>query len=56
MTPDSPPEPAEGIDTEMVRYYAARARLAAAGLTADVCVRDAWAEPDRAVDGLFAGF
>jgi hypothetical protein len=30
--------------------------LAAAGLTADVQVRDAWAEPDRSVDGLFAGF
>lgn len=34
----------------------ARRRLEAAGLHAEVEVRDAWAEPDRAVDGLFAGF
>jgi SAM-dependent methyltransferase len=34
----------------------ARARLEAAGLTAEVEVRDAWAEPDRAVDGIFTGF
>jgi SAM-dependent methyltransferase len=34
----------------------ARARLAAAGLTAALEVRDAWAEPDRPVDGLFVGF
>ena len=34
----------------------ARARVAAAGLTANVEVRDAWAIPDRSVDGLFAGF
>ena len=34
----------------------ARARLAAAGLTANIEVRDAWAAPDGSVDGLFAGF
>jgi demethylmenaquinone methyltransferase/2-methoxy-6-polyprenyl-1,4-benzoquinol methylase len=34
----------------------ARARLTGAGLDAEFAVRDAWAEPDRAVDGLFAGF
>ncbi len=34
----------------------ARARLAAHGLRAHVHVRDAWAEPDRQVDALFAGF
>jgi len=34
----------------------ARLRLAEAGLRAEVGLRDAWAEPDRAVDGLFAGF
>ena len=26
------------------------------GLAADFAVRDAWAEPDRSVDGLFTGF
>ena len=31
-------------------------RLAGAGLTATVEVRDAWAQPDRQVDGLFMGF
>lgn len=31
-------------------------RLAEAGLAADCQVRDAWAEPDRSVDGLFTGF
>lgn len=34
----------------------ARIRLAAAGLEAEFGVRDAWAEPDRSVDGVFAGF
>ena len=43
---DAAPEPLEK----------ARARLAGAGLTAQIQVRDAWADPDRSVDGLFAGF
>ena len=34
----------------------ARERLAEAGLRAEVGLRDAWAEPDHSVDGLFAGF
>jgi SAM-dependent methyltransferase len=34
----------------------ARARLAAQGLSADVSVRDAWAEPDRQVGGVFTAF
>jgi demethylmenaquinone methyltransferase/2-methoxy-6-polyprenyl-1,4-benzoquinol methylase len=34
----------------------ARERLLAHGLRAHLHVRDAWAEPDRAVDGVFAGF
>ncbi len=34
----------------------ARARLVAHGLRAHIHVRDAWAEPDRAVDALFCGF
>jgi demethylmenaquinone methyltransferase/2-methoxy-6-polyprenyl-1,4-benzoquinol methylase len=34
----------------------ARARLAAAGVSAEFQIRDAWREPDRLVDGLFAGF
>lgn len=34
----------------------ARARLVAHGLRAHLHVRDAWAAPDRPVDGLFAGF
>jgi len=34
----------------------ARARLVAHGLRAHLHVRDAWAPPDRAVDGLFTGF
>jgi demethylmenaquinone methyltransferase/2-methoxy-6-polyprenyl-1,4-benzoquinol methylase len=34
----------------------AAARLAEVGLAADFEVRDAWAEPDRSVDGLFTGF
>lgn len=34
----------------------ARERLLAHGLRAHLHVRDAWAEPDRAVDGLFLGF
>ena len=34
----------------------ARERLLAHGLRAHLHVRDAWAEPERAVDALFAGF
>ena len=34
----------------------ARERLVAHGLRAHLHVRDAWDEPDRAVDGLFMGF
>ncbi len=34
----------------------ARERLLAHGLRAHIHVRDAWAEPDRAVDTLFCGF
>ena len=34
----------------------ARDRLTAAGLTAAIEVRDAWAEPDRRVEALFMGF
>lgn len=34
----------------------ARERLVAHGLRAHLHVRDAWTEPDRAVDGLFLGF
>jgi demethylmenaquinone methyltransferase/2-methoxy-6-polyprenyl-1,4-benzoquinol methylase len=34
----------------------ARERLLAHGLRAHIHVRDAWAEPDRAVDSLFCGF
>jgi SAM-dependent methyltransferase len=34
----------------------ARARLVAHGLRAHIHLRDAWAEPDRRVDALFAGF
>jgi demethylmenaquinone methyltransferase/2-methoxy-6-polyprenyl-1,4-benzoquinol methylase len=34
----------------------ARERLLAHGLRAHLHVRDAWAEPDRQVDGLFLGF
>jgi ubiquinone/menaquinone biosynthesis C-methylase UbiE len=34
----------------------ARSRLRSLGLIAEFEVRDNWAEPDRQVDGLFAGF
>ena len=34
----------------------ARARLEAAGHSAEFEIRDAWAEPDRSVDGVFTGF
>ena len=34
----------------------ARQRLLSHGLVAHIHVRDAWAEPDRTVDGLFCGF
>jgi cyclopropane fatty-acyl-phospholipid synthase-like methyltransferase len=43
---DAAPEPLEH----------ARARLAQGGEHAEFAVRDAWAEPDRQVDGLFTGF
>jgi len=43
---DAAPEPLE----------LARRRLLAHGLRAHLHVRDAWAEPDREVDGLFTGF
>jgi demethylmenaquinone methyltransferase/2-methoxy-6-polyprenyl-1,4-benzoquinol methylase len=42
------------ISPEMLEL--ARNRLARLGLAADFQVRDAWAEPDRQVGGLFAGF
>jgi len=44
------------IDAAPQPLEIARERLAAAGLPADFQVRDAWAEPDRLVDGLFTGF
>jgi ubiquinone/menaquinone biosynthesis C-methylase UbiE len=34
----------------------AQSRLQSLGLAADFEIRDNWAEPDRQVDGLFAGF
>jgi demethylmenaquinone methyltransferase/2-methoxy-6-polyprenyl-1,4-benzoquinol methylase len=42
------------INEEPLEY--ARQRLVAHGLAAHIHVRDAWAEPDRQVDGLFCGF
>ena len=42
------------INEEPLDY--ARKRLLAHGLAAHIHVRDAWAEPDRQVDGLFCGF
>jgi demethylmenaquinone methyltransferase/2-methoxy-6-polyprenyl-1,4-benzoquinol methylase len=39
---------------EPLRFAAER--LAARGLAAEIATRDAWAEPDRQVDGLFCGF
>jgi SAM-dependent methyltransferase len=43
-------------DANAVVLDRARDRLVAHGLRAHLHVRDAWAEPDRAVDGVFAGF
>jgi SAM-dependent methyltransferase len=43
-------------DAAEVTLDRARDRLVAHGLRAHLHVRDAWAEPDRQVDGLFAGF
>jgi demethylmenaquinone methyltransferase/2-methoxy-6-polyprenyl-1,4-benzoquinol methylase len=43
-------------DTSPTALDRARERLVAHGLRAHLHVRDAWAEPDRQVDGLFAGF
>ncbi len=43
-------------DTSAAALDRARDRLVAHGLRAHIHVRDAWAEPDRAVDGLFMGF
>jgi len=42
------------ISPEM--FGLARSRLQSVGLAADFEIRDNWAEPDRQVDGLFAGF
>lgn len=44
------------IDAAEAPLRIARERLASLGLTAETVVRDAWAPPDRTVDGLFAGF
>jgi len=43
-------------DTSPAALDRARDRLVAHGLRAHLHVRDAWDEPDRAVDGLFMGF
>lgn len=43
-------------DTSPAALDRARDRLMAHGLRAHLHVRDAWLEPDRAVDGLFMGF
>ena len=43
-------------DTSAAALDRARDRLLAHGLRAHLHVRDAWEEPDRQVDGLFAGF
>jgi SAM-dependent methyltransferase len=43
-------------DTSPAALDRARERLVAHGLRAHLHTRDAWAEPDRAVDGLFLGF
>ena len=43
-------------DTSAAALDRARERLVAHGLRAHLHVRDAWAEPDRKVDGLFLGF
>jgi demethylmenaquinone methyltransferase/2-methoxy-6-polyprenyl-1,4-benzoquinol methylase len=43
-------------DTSLAALDRARERLVAHGLRAHLHGRDAWAEPDREVDGLFMGF
>jgi ubiquinone/menaquinone biosynthesis C-methylase UbiE len=43
-------------DTSEEALERARQRLLAHGLRAHIHVRDAWAEPDRTVDTVFAGF
>jgi demethylmenaquinone methyltransferase/2-methoxy-6-polyprenyl-1,4-benzoquinol methylase len=43
-------------DTSEAALERARERLVAHGLRAHLHVRDAWAEPDREVDAVFAGF
>lgn len=43
-------------DTSPAALDRARERLVAHGLRAHLHLRDAWAEPDRPVDGLFLGF
>jgi SAM-dependent methyltransferase len=43
-------------DANAVTLDRARERLVAHGLRAHIHVRDAWAEPDRRVDTVFAGF
>lgn len=43
-------------DTSPETLDRARERLVAHGLRAHLHVRDAWAEPDREVDGVFCGF
>jgi demethylmenaquinone methyltransferase/2-methoxy-6-polyprenyl-1,4-benzoquinol methylase len=43
-------------DTSPSALDRARDRLVAHGLRAHLHVRDVWAEPDRQVDGVFAGF
>jgi SAM-dependent methyltransferase len=43
-------------DTSPAALDRARERLVAHGLRAHLHVRDAWDEPDRQADGLFAGF
>ena len=43
-------------DANEVVLDVARGRLVAHGLRAHLHVRDAWAEPDRSVDAVFAGF
>jgi demethylmenaquinone methyltransferase/2-methoxy-6-polyprenyl-1,4-benzoquinol methylase len=43
-------------DASLETLEVARARLAGMGLSATLAVRDAWAEPDRAVASVFVGF
>ncbi len=44
------------LDANEAPLAIAAERIKAAGLTAHVEIRDAWAEPDRQVDALFFGF